>query len=492
MTTPCPAPTRPTPPPRPRTRRAAAWTAPVAAALAGLAAACGDPTGAPTPTPPPIQITGPDGRPIAVPPAALTAAAAAPTDDPYDAGTFAERGEFPLPNSTRPAGYEGHSWQRLLDEAADSTVTLALREGDPPLGWIDEWVVDVAAGRYGIDVVTRTFATSDELVASLWDAAAKGRDDRTPSGIDLFWLDGVGYEALRDAGALYGPWTSYLPSRRYLDPADAALRRSFGVDVASDAMPWGRSQLVLLHDAERLPAPPTSWADLWDWIAAHPGRFAVAAPPDPVGHAFARNACLVAVADRRAFDPPWTTARAAEVLAPCRDRLAAAAPRLHRDGGRLPATAADAERLLAEGAVDLVVRDGPPTTRPGDAPVLPATTRAIVLDEGTLGRAHFLAIPADADDKPGAMVLANFLQSPEAQYAKRVRENWGDRTVVTLDLIPEHWRAGFAEADAVPPAVAPAVLADHRLDEPSAAWAAAIGAVWRDVVGAAAAGGGAP
>lgn len=487
------APPLPTPVPSPRRRRARPPRTAVLLALALLAGACGP---AATPTPESIRVTGPDGRPVRVPPAALTAAAAAPTDDPFDPGTFAERGEFPLPDSTRPAGYEGYSWQHLLDDAAGTTVRFGLRAADPPLAWIDEWVVDVAAGRYGIDVVTATFATHADLVARIADdaagvadgaAGAAGRD----GALDLFWLDDAGYGALHDAGRLYGPWTSFLPSRRYLDPDDRALGRSYGVDVAGDAMPWGRAQLVLLHDAERLPAPPASWDALWAWIDAHPGRFAVPAPPDATGRAFVRSACVALAADPAAFAKPPPPDAAATVLAPCLARLAAAAPSLHGAGGDAPASGAAAEALLAAGDVDLTVRDGPPTAVAGaGAPGLPPTTRAAVLAGGTLDRAHFLAIPSGAANKAGAIVLANFLLSPEAQYAKRVAENWGDRTVVTLSLIPEHWRAGFAEADAVEPAVPPDRLAAQRLAEPSAAWAAAIDAAWQAALGGGA--GGAP
>ena len=47
--------------------------------------------------------------------------------------------------------------------------------------------------------------------------------------------------------------------------------------------------------------------------------------------------------------------------------------------------------------------------------VLPDTARSFVLDGGTIGNAHFLAIPYNAAHKEGAMVVVNFLMSPEAQ-----------------------------------------------------------------------------
>lgn len=45
---------------------------------------------------------------------------------------------------------------------------------------------------------------------------------------------------------------------------------------------------------------------------------------------------------------------------------------------------------------------------------------------GTIGNTHFLAIPFNAKAKEGALVLANFLLSPEAYARKADIKQWGD------------------------------------------------------------------
>ena len=43
------------------------------------------------------------------------------------------------------------------------------------------------------------------------------------------------------------------------------------------------------------------------------------------------------------------------------------------------------------------------------------TVRTFVLDKGTIGNASFVAIPYNSGSSEGAIVVANFLMSPEAQ-----------------------------------------------------------------------------
>ena len=62
--------------------------------------------------------------------------------------------------------------------------------------------------------------------------------------------------------------------------------------------------------------------------------------------------------------------------------------------------------------------------------VLPATSRALVLRDGTIANAHFLGIPFNAPNAAGAMVVANFLLSPEAQLEKQRPTVWADGTVL--------------------------------------------------------------
>ena len=55
----------------------------------------------------------------------------------------------------------------------------------------------------------------------------------------------------------------------------------------------------------------------------------------------------------------------------------------------------------------------------------PDTVRTFVFKEGTISNTHFVAIPFNAADKEGAMVVANFLISAGSSIAKSRHRSLG-------------------------------------------------------------------
>lgn len=130
------------------------------------------------------------------------------------------------------------------------------------------------------------------------------------------------------------------------------------------------------------------------------------------------------------------------------------------------------------------------TFNPGEASsaiadgTLPDTVRSFVLDYGSIGNAHFVAIPFDANAKAGAMVVANFLLSPEAQARKADESIWGDPTVLAYQKLDAGGKALF---DALPRGAA--TLGPDQsgavLNEPDSSWTDALEAEWARRFGAA-------
>lgn len=58
--------------------------------------------------------------------------------------------------------------------------------------------------------------------------------------------------------------------------------------------------------------------------------------------------------------------------------------------------------------------------------VYPETVGSFVFDTGTIGKSHYLAVPYNAPEKGAALLVMDFLQSPEAQIDKMKAEVWGD------------------------------------------------------------------
>jgi putative thiamine transport system substrate-binding protein len=134
--------------------------------------------------------------------------------------------------------------------------------------------------------------------------------------------------------------------------------------------------------------------------------------------------------------------------------------------------------LLADNEIDIAFAFSPAEASNAIANgELPATVRSFVFKGGTLGNAHFVAVPYNAAAREGALVLANFLMSPEAQLRKQDPKIWGDPTVLGMQKLPQADRAAFDALDLGVATLKPAELGP-TLDEPHSSWMTRIEEEW--------------
>ena len=95
----------------------------------------------------------------------------------------------------------------------------------------------------------------------------------------------------------------------------------------------------------------------------------------------------------------------------------------------------------------------------------PESVRTFVMEDGSIFNTHFTAIPYNAPNRAGALLVANFLLSPEAQLHKNNPENWGDFTALDLDRLPEDMRKRFVSLDLGAATLSLAELADSAVPE---------------------------
>jgi len=111
----------------------------------------------------------------------------------------------------------------------------------------------------------------------------------------------------------------------------------------------------------------------------------------------------------------------------------------------------------------------------------PESTRTYLLDGGTLSNTHYVAIPFNSPNKAGSQVVANFLESPEAQIAKQDPNGWGDLTALDVDRLPEDVRKEFSEPEGE--ATLPAdELQENRLPEARSEWLLELEDGWQEKV----------
>lgn len=309
--------------------------------------------------------------------------------------------------------------------------------------WVDTYVVGEMKKRYDVTLV-RVPMDAPVFVNKLLTEKAAGKATGT---MDLLWINGENFKNAMQASVLFGPFVEKLPNfTAWHDPQKSAF--DFGFPTRGYEAPYGRAQFVFEYDTARTPEPPRTFAQLKDWITAHPGRFTYPQPPDFTGSAFLRQVFYATTGGHEqymdGFNPERYAANAPTTFAWLNDIK----PHLWQQGRTYPKDAAALDTLFARGEIDMAM-----SYHPAHAHMkilektYPGTVRTFVLEEGAIFNTHFVAIPFNAPNKAGAMVLANFLMSPEAQFSKFKPENWGDMPSLEISKLPEVDRKAFAGVD---------------------------------------------
>jgi putative spermidine/putrescine transport system substrate-binding protein len=231
--------------------------------------------------------------------------------------------------------------------------------------------------------------------------------------------------------------------------------------------PWGGAQVVMVYDTKRTPQPPATVGGLLAWIREHPGRFAYPAPPDFTGSVFVRHVFYHVSGDVAFWQGPLDKKQFEKVAGECFQLLRDLSPYLWRKGKTYPENPERLAHLFADGEVDFAISYLPAeASKKIHDGLYPDSVRTYVFKEGTISNTHFLAIPFNAGDKEGAMVVADFLLSPEAQLKKADPEIWGDFPAIDIKRLDPSWQAKFRKLPRGIATLSDEELQSHQLPEP--------------------------
>ena len=311
--------------------------------------------------------------------------------------------------------------------------------GDPSVNtFVDTWVAPRVLAEFGV-VLQGVSGQGNELVDQLTVEKQSGASVGSAS---LLWINGETFGALRSRQLLSGPWSQVLPAAALVDSASPIISRDFEQDPGGFESPYGTVQMALIYDSARTQQPPRTLDDLTQWIRAHPGRFTY--DQSFTGITFLKGVMYAQNGGVDRFKGGFDSTKYVTARTRLFAWLDSLKPFLWRNGTQYPADVAAMHRLFANREIDfsLSYNQNEAVTKALQG-ALPATSRALVLRDGTLANAHYLGIPANAPNAAGAMVVANFLLSPAAQLEKQRPTVWADGTVLDLSRLPTEWRARF-------------------------------------------------
>ena len=223
------------------------------------------------------------------------------------------------------------SWEEIEKTARGQTVYWNGWGGDEKVNAYIAWVGEQVKNRHGITLRHVKVTDIAETVSRILAEKYAGRDQN--GTVDLLWINGENFRAMKENGLLYGPFAERLPNYRYVDVlGKPTTTLDFTLPVDGMEAPWGMAQIVFMHDAARLKNPPKSMAELLAYAKAHPGRFTYPEPPDFLGSTFLKQALIELTDQRAALQKPATDTNFGPVTAPLWVWLDELRPHLWRQG----------------------------------------------------------------------------------------------------------------------------------------------------------------
>ena len=339
----------------------------------------------------------------------------------------------------------GSAWQAIESRARGQTVYFNAWAGSERINAYLQWAAGELQRNHGVTLEHVKITDTAEVVKRVRAEKAAGKAD---GSVDLVWINGENFLAMKREALLFGPFAESLPSFQYVDVAGKPTTRiDFSEPVEGWEAPWGMAQLTFFADRKKVPAPPRSMAAMLEFARANPGRLTYPRPPNFHGTTFVKQALVELNPDRSALYKPATPQTLAAATAPLWAYLDALHPLLWRAGKQFPQNSAAVRQMMSDGELLLALTFNPnEAANEIAAKRLSASVYSYQLSGGSLGNTHFLAIPFNAKAREGAQVVANFMLSPLAQARKADIAQWGDPTVLAMDKLPASERARFSAA----------------------------------------------
>ena len=324
--------------------------------------------------------------------------------------------------------------------AQDRKVLQVFIDGDTNIsGWWNDILkpmFEAAVPTHTFNVtITRGVADGNGTIAARALAALQSKADPQVDYFEEFEPESVPGSV--EAGLWLAMDEKNVPNLKLINPAavEEPIR-----------LPYRGSQVLIAYDSAKVANPPKTFADLVAWAKANPGRFTYGRP-DKGGSG--SNFVVRAIHEGNGKDPSLFTkdnfepAKAEEMLQKGWAILKDLHPFTFGEG-TYPAGNTPALQLLAQGAVDMIPAWSDQALQALKQGVLPETVKLVQLQDLALcGGFAYSAIPSNATDLEGALALANFMLTPEAQTS--CVKDIGGFPGISWDNLPADLKAEYID-----------------------------------------------
>lgn len=373
------------------------------------------------------------------------------------------------------------NWDIILEEARGTTVNFYGYGGDQKTNsWIDTYLANELKEKYDI-TINRVGMNIDEILNSLLNEKQLNVQN---GNIDVVWINGENFFTAKENNLLFGPFTDKLPNfNKYIDKDSDEVNYDFGYSVEGLEAPFGKAQFVMIYDSTKVDNVPCNHKELLQFAKDNPGKLTYPAPPDFTGSAFVRNIVCDIVGHERFMDMEADEEIVKEAIQPAIDYLIELKPYLWKEGKTYPAESGLLDNMYSDNEVIMTMSYNPNSASGKiETGEFPNTSNTFIFEKGTIGNTHFLAIPYNASNKPGALAVIDYILSVDAQASKYVPKTWGDLPVLDNNKLSYEEKELFKSIKLGEATLPQDVLLNHRVPEMPADLVPIIEKIWMETV----------
>ncbi len=358
--------------------------------------------------------------------------------------------------------YSKKSWEQIEEEAKGTNATMIMYLGGKSGNkYMNEYVIPTLKEKYNI-TLNLVPGQGKEIIANI--LAEKEAGEQTGQA-DLCWINGETFYQLRQIDGLYGPYNELLPNFKLVDYANPIIRYDFQEDIKGFETPWSLANFSVIYDSAKITTPPVSMADFERYWKRSPGRFTI--PNDFSGLTLLKSWLIELAGGSTALDGKFSEEKYKLYSAQLWKWINANKKYFWKKGETFPSGNTAVSQMFASGEldfafsfanadVDIKIEEG----------IFPATSRALVLKAGSIQNANYIGIPYNAGNKAAALVVCNFLISPEAQAKKADLAFSGSRTVLDDNKLTAADKQRFDTLKAIKYGISLPVLQVNAIKEP--------------------------
>ena len=320
-------------------------------------------------------------------------------------------------SSKASADVDEMTYEQLLEEAKGSTVTFYGWGGDEDLNaWLDDIFAPEMKEKYDI-TMERVPMDIDQVLSQLSGEIQAGKED---GSIDMIWINGENFKSAKENNMLYGSFLEKLPNaQKYLDLNSDENKYDFGYEIEGYEAPYGKAQLVFMHDSAITSNVPKNTEELLEFAKANKGKVTYPALPDFTGSAFVRNIIYDICGYEQFQDMKADKETVKKAIQPAIDYLVKLNPYLWNEGKSFPADSTQLDNMFMDKEVVMFMSYEPYSVSSKiEKGSYTDTTETFIFGKGTIGNTNYMAIAENSGNKAGAMVAINEMISAKMQASK--------------------------------------------------------------------------